>query len=214
MSVLWIIAAGIVIAALYILLEIRKIGTPTKGPVIDRAARPGIALVVIDMQSDFTSLPVWEAEQLDTKMENIRMSVDAARRAGMPVIAVRQVYKAGLAKLLNGWFNQGRGNAGSAGIGLDPRLGLLPDIEVEKSMGDAFSEPALERYLEENRIGTLILMGLDGCHCVKNTAFGALNRGYAVRVDPAAVLAADEAGWSKVQRNLTAAGAELGATAA
>ncbi|MCV2882338.1 cysteine hydrolase [Actibacterium sp. XHP0104] len=214
MSVLWIIAAGLVVAVLYVLLEIRKIGTPTNGPVIDRAARPGIALVVIDMQSDFTSLPVWEAEQLDTAMKSVGAAVDAARLAGMPVIAVRQVYKAGLARLLNGWFNQGRGNAGSAGIGLDSRLGLLPDIEVEKSMGDAFSEPALERYLEENRIGTLILTGLDGCHCVKNTAYGALNRGYAVRIDPKAVLAADGAGWSKVQQNLTAAGAEMNATVA
>ncbi|MCU9837421.1 cysteine hydrolase [Ruegeria sp. WL0004] len=214
MSVLWIIAAGLVVAVLYVLLEISRIGTPTKGPQIDRAARPGIALVVIDMQSDFTSLPVWEAEQLDTKMENIRTAADAARRVGMPVIAVRQVYKAGLAKLLNGWFNQGRGNAGSAGIGLDPRLGLMPDIEVEKSMGDAFSEPSFARYLEENRIGTLILTGLDGCHCVKNTAFGALNRGYAVRIDPKAVLAANDAEWSKVQQNLTAAGAEMSATVA
>ncbi|MCV2889680.1 cysteine hydrolase [Ruegeria aquimaris] len=214
MSVLWIIAAGLLVVVLYVLLEIRKIGTPTKGPQIDRAARTGIALVVIDMQSDFTSLPVWEAAQLETAIENIRTSADVARRAGMPVIAVRQVYKAGLARLLNGWFNQGRGNAGSPGIGLDPRLSRVPDIEFEKSMGDAFSEPALERYLEENRIGTLILMGLDGCHCVKNTAFGALNRGYAVRIDPATVLAADEAGWSKVQQNLTAAGAEMSATAA
>ncbi|AAV96805.1 cysteine hydrolase [Ruegeria pomeroyi] len=214
MSFLWIIPAGFVIAVLYVLLEIRKIGTPTKGPVIERATRPGTALVVIDMQSDFTALPVWEAAQLNTAMENIRTAVDAARRTGMPVIAVRQVYKAGLARLLNGWFNQGRGNAGSPGIGLDPRLGLAPDVEVEKSMGDAFSEPAFVRYLEENRIGTLILTGLDGCHCVKNTAFGALNRGYAVRIDPKAVLAANDAGWSKMKRNLTAAGAEMGATAA
>ncbi|MCE8539324.1 cysteine hydrolase [Ruegeria pomeroyi] len=214
MSVLWIFAAGIVIAALYILLEIRKIGTPTKGPVIDRAVRPETALLVIDMQTDFTSLPVWQSAQLEIAMENVGTAVDAARRAGKSVIAIRQVYKAGLARLLNGWFNQGRGNAGSAGIGLDPRLGLVPNIEFEKSMGDAFSEPALERYLEENRIGTLILTGLDGCHCVKNTAFGALNRGYAVRIDPKAVLAANEVEWSKVQQNLTAAGAELGATAA
>ncbi|MCE8553107.1 cysteine hydrolase [Ruegeria pomeroyi] len=214
MSVLWIIAAGLVVVVLYILLEIRKIGSPTKGPVIERATRPGTALVVIDMQTDFTSLPVWQSAQLDTAMENIGTAVDAARQAGVPVIAIRQVYKSGLARLLNGWFNQGRGNAGSAGIGLDPRLGLVPDIEVEKSMGDAFSEPALERYLEENRIGTLILTGLDGCHCVKNTAFGALNRGYTVRIDPKAVLAANDAEWSKVQQNLTAAGAELGATAA
>ncbi|MCG6559075.1 cysteine hydrolase [Ruegeria sp. 1NDH52C] len=214
MSFLWIFAAGIVIAALYILLEIRKIGSPTKGPVIERATRPGTALVVIDMQTDFTSLPVWQSPQLDTAIENIGTAVDAARQAGVPVIAIRQVYKAGLARLLNGWFNQGRGNAGSTGIGLDPRLGLVPDIEFEKSMGDAFSEPALERYLEENRIGTLILTGLDGCHCVKNTAFGALNRGYAVRIDPKAVLAANDAEWSKVQQNLTAAGAELGATEA
>ena len=209
MSVLWIIVTGSVIAVLYVLNEIRRIGTPTTGPAIDLAARPETALVVIDMQTDFTSIPGWDAAELDGAISNIRDSVRQARETGMPVIAIRHVFKGRLANLLNGWFNQGRGNEGSAGIETDPRLGLDADAEFVKSIGDAFSSSAFEQFLEDNRIGTLILTGLDGCRCVNKTAQGALNRGYQVRIDPTAVLAANPANWAKVKERLESNGAEL-----
>ncbi len=209
MSVLWIIVAGIVIAVLYVLNEIRRIGTPTTGPAIDLAARPATALVVIDMQTDFTSVPGWDAAELDGTISNIRDSVRQAHEDRMPVIAIRHVFKGRLANLLNGWFNQGRGNEGSAGIETDPRLGLDAETEFVKSIGDAFSSNAFEQFLEDNRIGTLILTGLDGCHCVNKTAQGALNRGYRVHIDPTAVLAANPANWAKVKERLELNGAEL-----
>ncbi|WP_170336397.1 cysteine hydrolase [Ruegeria arenilitoris] len=209
MSVLWIIVAGIVIAVLYILIEIRRIGTPTTGPAIDLAVRPKTALVVIDMQTDFTSAPGWDAAELDAAISNIRDSVKQAREDRMPVIAIRHVFKGKLANLLNGWFNQGRGNEGSAGIETDPRLGLNADTEFVKTVGDAFSSTAFEQFLEDNQIGTLILTGLDGCHCVNKTAQGALNRGYRVHIDPTAVLAANPAHWAKVKEKLEVKGAEL-----
>lgn len=209
MAVLWIILAAIVLLVLYILNEIRRIGTPTTGQAIDLTSRPGCALVVIDMQTDFTTRPGWNPADVENALSNIRRSTNKARQSDIPVIAIRQVFKGRLANLLNGWFNQGRGNEGSAGTGFDPRLDLTPDAEFVKSMGDAFSSLAFEQFLSANRIGTLILTGLDGCHCVNKTARGALNRGYRVQIDPAAVLAADSRHWSKVTKNLLAAGAEF-----
>ncbi len=207
MTILWIILGAIIVAVLYVVMEIRRVNTPTTGPKINPDDRPGMALLVIDMQSDFTSIPAWDEAILASAISHIKADSDQARQSGIPVIAIRQVFKGWLATTLNGWFNQGRGNAGSSGIAVDPRLELFADAEFEKSVGDAFSSSEFERFLEENQIGTLILTGLDGCYCVNTTAQGALNRGYRVQIDPAAVLAADPTKWAGVKESLATAGA-------
>ena len=209
MTVLWIMAASIMIAVLYILLQIRKIGTPTTGAKIDLASRPETALLVIDMQTDFTSIPTWDDAQIGGALSTIRSTTDSARQSDWSVIAIRHEFKGRLANLLNGWFNQGRGNAGSDGVGLDPRLALNPDAEFVKSVGDAFSSPGFERFLQDKRIGTLVLTGLDGCHCVNKTAQGALNRGYRVQINSAAVLAADPNRWQGIRDQLATAGVDF-----
>ncbi|RLJ99858.1 cysteine hydrolase [Ruegeria conchae] len=209
MSVLWIIATGIVIAVLYILLEIRKIGTPTTGPKINLASRPETALLVIDMQTDFTSMSAWDDAQIEGALSAIRSMTDSAHQSRRPVIVIRHEFEGRLANMLNGWFNQGRGNAESDGIGLDPRLALNPDAEFVKSVGDAFSSSVFEQFLEEKQIGTLVLTGLDGCHCVNKTAQGALNRGYRVQIDPAAVLVADPSRWHGIRNQLATAGVDF-----
>ena len=209
MSVIWIIATGIVIAVLYILLEIRKIGTPTTGPKINLASRPETALLVIDMQTDFTSMSAWDDAQIEGALSAIRSMTDSAHQSRRPVIVIRHEFEGRLANMLNGWFNQGRGNAESGGIGLDPRLTLNPDAEFVKSVGDAFSSSVFEQFLKEKQIGTLVLTGLDGCHCVNKTAQGALNRGYRVQIDPAAVLVADPSRWHGIRNQLATAGVDF-----
>ena len=209
MTLIWIFAAALAVFVAYVLNEIRKIGIPTTGPKIDKPARPGAALMVIDMQSDFTSSPAWSTEQMDNALAQIQTQVAQARSNGMPVIEVRHVFRGRLANLLNGWFNKGRGNEGSPGLATDGRLGLQPDLEVIKSVGDAFSNSALDQFLSEQSIGTLILTGLDGCHCVNKTARGALNRGFDVQVATDAVLAANCDHWTKVSKDLAQAGAKL-----
>ncbi|MDT4871268.1 Isochorismatase family protein [compost metagenome] len=94
-------------------------------------------------------------------------------------------------------FGEGRGIPGSKGLGLAPALPFSPDAEFVKPLSDSFSSPELGRYLAENRIGTLLLTGLDGCYCIQNTANGALNRGYRVELLGEAVLSRDESGWSR-----------------
>ena len=209
MTLFWLLVAAMAIFVAYVLNEIRKIGAPTTGPKIVKPTRPEVALMVIDMQSDFTSAPSWTAGQMDEALIRIRTKITEAQNAGMPVIEVRHVFRGRLANLLNGWFNKGRGNEGSPGLGTDTRLGLAPDFVVQKSIGDAFSNPALDRFLAEQGVGTLILTGLDGCHCVNKTARGALNRGYEVKIATDAVLSANAKQWDQVRNELTDAGADL-----
>lgn len=209
MAFIWI-ALGVLTAALvYVALRIRRVGLPTTGPKIDRDTRQSTALIVVDMQSDFTSALTWDRTDLDRVMARVSALAGHSQQTGAPVIAIRQVFSGWLANRLNAIFNEGRGNAGSEGIALDPNLNLRPDAEFEKSIGDAFSSSALNAFLGQNQIGTVVLTGLDGCHCVKNTAMGALNRGYRVRIDRSAVLAADGTRWAAVQERLAQAGVEF-----
>jgi len=209
MALFWIITAVLAVFVAYVLNEIRRIGIPTRGPKIDRSRRPNTALLVIDMQNDFTSAPAWAPEQTNNAMSAIKALVSMAHSNDIPVIEIRHVFRGHLATLLNGWFNQGRGNEGSPGLGTDARLALTPDMEVEKSVGDAFSNPELDRFLADKAVGTLILTGLDGCHCVNKTARGALNRGFDVRIATDAVLAANDKHWDRVRDDLKTAGARL-----
>jgi nicotinamidase-related amidase len=208
-----LIAGGLVLAGLgYTAWGIRRMTTATRGARIDAASRLATALLVIDMQEDFTRPQPgrdWSEEGLQAAIARIRQLSEEAAARGEPVIVIRHVMKGWWANRLNGWFNKGLGNAGSAGLGLDPRLQIRASGEFVKHIGDAFSNPGLEAYLGRHGIGRLRITGLDGCHCVRNTTGGALNRGYRVELMTDAVLAADQAGWDKVRKALQQEGASL-----
>lgn len=213
MAVLAVVGAIIVAVALFVLRlkhELRRANTPTTGERIDISMRPNLALLVIDVQKDFTSIGGkhgWNETYLKSRLAMISTAAVKASEAEIPVIAIRHVYRAPLIRLMIWLFGEGRGIPGSKGLGLS--LPLSPDFEVVKSLSDGFSSPELEGYLAANKIGTLLLTGLDGCHCIQNTANGALNRGYRVEILENAVLSRDEAGWRKHAEALEGRGAVL-----
>ncbi|MCA1442034.1 cysteine hydrolase [Ensifer sp. IC4062] len=212
-AVLAVVGAIVVAVALFVLRlkhELRRANTPTTGERIDISMRPNLALLVIDIQKDFTSIGGkygWDEAYLKKRLAMISTAAVKASEAEIPVIAVRHVYRAPLIRLMIWLFGEGRGIPGSKGLGL--ALPLSPDFEVVKSLSDGFSSPALEGYLAANRVGTLLLTGLDGCHCVQNTANGALNRGYRVEILENAVLSRDKDGWRKHAEALEGRGAVL-----
>lgn len=208
-ALLTAILVGLIGLPIYTFYGIRKIATPTTGTMIDAESRSGEALLIIDMQEDFTALAGrgdWDTEALADCMETIAVLATEARARGEPVIVIRQVFEGAWANALNGFFNDGRGNATSAGRRLDPRLQVTPDIDIEKPYGDAFSNPELDRFLAEKNIGNLRLVGLDGAHCVKNTAHGARNRDYGVVIEQAGILSASEKKWAAERQKLVERG--------
>ncbi|MDK1490956.1 cysteine hydrolase [Sinorhizobium sp. 7-81] len=213
MWVLAVVGAILLAVALFTMrlrYELRRANTPTTGERIDISMRPNLALLVIDVQKDFTSVGGkfgWEEAYLKARLAMISTAVVKASEAEIPVIAVRHVYGAPLIRLMIWLFGEGRGIPGSKGLGLS--LPLTPDFEVVKSVSDSFSSPELEGYLAANRVGTLLLTGLDGCYCVQNTANGALNRGYRVEILENAVLSRDEGEWRKHSEALEGRGAVL-----
>ncbi|WEX77294.1 cysteine hydrolase [Sinorhizobium numidicum] len=207
--------AIIVVAALFVFAlrrELQKTSAPTTGERIDFSMRPNLALLIIDMQKDFTSVDGkygWDEAYLKARLAAIGIMAAKAKEAEIPVIAIRHVYRSPLIRLMIRLFGEGRGIPGSKGLGLSPELPVSPDIEVEKPLSDSFSSPGLEGYLAAKGIGTLLLTGLDGCHCVQATANGALNRGYRVEIVEDAVLSHDEADWRKHVAALEGRGAVL-----
>jgi nicotinamidase-related amidase len=152
--------------------------SPTKGARI-AADRHGKAVIVIDLQEDYTGphakQPYAEPAQLVSAANQL---IDAATAAGWPVFLVR-------VSMPSDWFHGlMTGNtaiAGTPGASFDARLARPAGaVEITKTYSDAFSNPRLDRELDAKNVGQLYVAGLDARFCVKQTIAGALNRGYTV----------------------------------
>ncbi|MBN2197577.1 MAG: cysteine hydrolase [Polyangiaceae bacterium] len=179
----------------------------TTGPRIG-PDRPGKALVLIDLQEDYTGpnarQPYPESAQLISSANQL---MAAARAGGWQVFLVRVMAP-------DDWFHKlltgGMVVAGTKGAELDARLARPPGfIEIVKIKGDAFSIPALEAKLDERQVGTLYIAGIDADHCVKATVGGARNRGYAVNVVREGIAVNGGKGLDKIVQGYEARGAVM-----
>jgi biuret amidohydrolase len=214
MTVGWIIAAVLAAVmaglAVYTFLVLRRLAAPTAGAPIDLAARPGRALIVIDVQEDFTrntGKHAFDAAQRDAVLKRISADIAAARAAGDPVVFVRNVFRDWPVVLAMKLTAGGMGTPGREGLRIDRALAVGDAPVFEKAVGDSFSNPDLEAWLAEHKIGYLSLTGLDACHCVQLTAKGALARGFRVAVAEAATLTSRPQKWPSLKADLIARGA-------
>ncbi len=130
-------------------------------------------VVVIDLQTgmfDGAAMPpIHEAEAL---VARVRAVTGWARTAGRKVAFIRHDGVAGEALA-----------PGAAGWPVWPALGQAPDEPTfQKSVGDAFSQPAFVDWVAEQGAGEVILMGAQTDECVAATVKGALARGLKVTV--------------------------------
>ncbi len=196
--------------AAYTFWGVLKIQTPTNGPSVKSEGRAGTALLIIDVQKDFTKevgSRKWEPDYLRSRIEQINALAGQARRDNWPIIVIRQVYKGWYTNLLVRLLGGGLGAKGSDGLQLDPRITVEPDLDLEKSISDAFGEQTLSEYLKARQIDHLVITGLDGNACVKNTAIGAINRGYRVELHDPAILAQNQKAWKLQKEALQEMGA-------
>ncbi|WP_299480355.1 cysteine hydrolase [uncultured Roseibium sp.] len=204
-----VVLAGL---ALYTVLVMRQIGTPTRGGEIDLNERPNTALVVIDVQEDFTrnggSNP-FEPAYRDAALAVINRSVSSARSAGNEIVFIKHVFRNWLAIQIIRLVAKGVGTPGRKGLEIDPSIEVGEAPVFEKAIGDSFSSAAFEDWLETRKVGKLILTGLDSCHCVQLTAKGALARGYLVEIRDAATLTATPEKWSLLKEELGDSGAVI-----
>lgn len=204
--------AALLCLLLYAVLSLRKLGTPTAGVGINRQTRPNEALVVIDVQEDFTrntGKHAYAPERRDKVLALINEEIRAARAKDQDVIFVRNVFRDWPVVLAMKLVANGIGTAGREGLKLDRVLDVGDAPVFEKTIGDTFSNPDFERYLSERTIGRLRLVGLDACHCVQLTARGGLARGYHVEICQDATLTTTPEKWPAFRQGLVRQGAAI-----
>lgn len=194
----------------YSIFEFRRHLTPSTGKKIDLSKRPNSALLIVDLQDDFTKATgknSYAPELVDNFITAINKLVDTANKNGAPVISVRQTFRGWFMNTLFKLVNKGRGTQCSTGLDLDDRVNGDIDHDIIKSRADSFSEPELDRVLDSQNVGKLIIVGLDGDFCVNATMRSALNRGYEVAFSDATTLALNPDSWKKTRAKLIAGGA-------
>jgi nicotinamidase-related amidase len=177
-----------------------------------RSASLGKALLLIDVQSDFTGpsakypFPPGKSDGLIAAAN--RMSQEA-RKHGVLVVYIRHEFDGVVGKLYSRLLLGGAAIKGSPGTELDPRLTRVSDHCFTKHETNAFSNPELDAFLRQRQVRELYLAGLDGLFCVNKTAKGGLERGYRVAFITDAIISNFERAWHRRLRRYAKEGAVL-----
>jgi nicotinamidase/pyrazinamidase len=182
----WIIIAGSLLAADALVLGWLSARTnPTKGDKIAEYANPQRAIVIIDVQEDYTGTeakPPFPYKDSARVIQALNDLPDAAAPRHVLVVYVRHEFGGFLGRAFSKIFSHGTALPGTPGAALDCRLSVGSQPVFTKPTADAFSCAAFETFLIGRRVNELFLAGLDAEYCVRSTARGALARGYKVNV--------------------------------
>jgi ureidoacrylate peracid hydrolase len=145
------------------------------------------ALLVIDMQNDFCAeggylhtRRNYDVSFAPTVAANIRVLIDGARQAGVPVVWIHSIYDF---KYLTESYRVKRGEEGcclegswgAAPFGVEPAQG---DIVVQKHSFSGFYGTGLNEALRAQGIKTLIITGVATNVCVDSTLREGFFHGY------------------------------------
>ncbi len=142
------------------------------------------ALLLIDVQQGFDD-PCWGTRNNPDAEERMASLLDAWRRAALPVLHVQHMSENPTSPL----FPDAPGNAFQPGTA--PRS---EEPVFQKAVNSAFIGTELERYLENNGIESLVVVGLTTDHCVSTTTRMAANLGFRVVVVDDATATFDRTG--------------------
>jgi nicotinamidase/pyrazinamidase len=188
------------------------ISAPTKGQPIARYDDPRKALLVIDVQEDYTGTgakPPFPYPNARAKIDTVNSVIRAAADRGMPIAYIRMELSGFMGRLLSRTIGGGTALKGAPGTAIDRRVLVLSDDAFPKPRSDAFSNPELESFLIRNRVNELVLVGLDADGCVHATALGALNRGYGVTAVTDGLFLRDEKKWDTLMKRYGEEGIRL-----
>jgi nicotinamidase-related amidase len=181
----------------------------THGPRIGSYGSPKRALLVLDVQKDFTGIaarmPV-DRVHAQTMIGNINKIIAKFRERGDVIIYVRNVF--GRYDIGN-VFRNFAAVQGSPGVAFDDRLTVVSDLVFDKSRPDAFSNGKLESLLYARRISEITVTGVFADQCAYWTSRGALNRGYKVSYVADAVAARSAEDIDRAARSLKSHGATI-----
>jgi maleamate amidohydrolase len=150
------------------------------------------AIVVVDLSLGFTDPESPLACELEEVVAAVARLLEAARRAGLPVVYTTVSYdeegRRRAATFLRKVPALESLAAGSPWTEIDPRLAPEPGEPVlTKLHASAFFETDLARLLEEADCDSVIVAGASTSGCVRSTAVDALQHGYPTVVPREAV---------------------------
>ncbi len=144
-----------------------------------------IGVVVVDFQRGFTDpeFPMGGGPMVDLAVRNTVPVIEAAKRAGLPVIAC-----------VNG-YDHPRGAPhwkiapvfdllrGTGSVDLDPRIAAAePDVVLMKSAPSIFFGTSAASILTRERVDTVIVTGCITSGCVRASVIDAFSLGFRVMV--------------------------------
>nr|WP_321445228.1 cysteine hydrolase [uncultured Cohaesibacter sp.] len=204
---------GLTLALIVFLMAnaLYRITSRPRAKPIDKETRPNAALLVIDMQHDFTRAKGRMAHDAKRRSEAFRRINELAAEAhqlNIPVIEISHAFTDPVEKLVIRLIAGGAGVEGSLGLKRDDALTYHANHHIWKHEQDSFTSPMFNRYLDEHKIGHLYITGQDATACVNATAKAALKRHFEVTLIDEAILARNTAKWQTMKDKLIAAGAK------
>lgn len=161
------------------------------------------ALLVIDMQN--VCVGEKHAEFFQYDRENLIAAVNKAidDNPDSLIVYIKNLMK----KNTVNKFAPFQAYEGTPEVEFVSSLKLVSDYVFDKYTGDAFSNSRLNEFLQENKVDTVEVVGVDGGGCVPLTARSALKHGYQVIVNTAAIGTMFEKNRDKLFKKLKANGA-------
>ena len=129
------------------------------------------ALLVIDMQNDY----LWERRKpvFAYNTAKLTAAVNGLIHRYTDVIYIRHIIQ----NLPTNRLLFGYSLVGTEGVSLYSGLDIVSDRIFDKYFGNALTNKALLKLIQEEKYDRLHLCGLDECGCVAATALGAKKRG-------------------------------------
>ena len=180
---------------------------PTKGEAIAKYNDKNTALLIVDVQEEYTQHPkLYPDDEIQKMIEAINeIQADFARR-DLPIYYIKHEFKGIATRGLVQIMNKGIGLKNS---GIDSRITRHNSRVFAKTHGDAMSSKELLSELSKRKVNKLILVGIDGNICIKLTAEGALSRGFEVELSTAGIVSMIPDQWQKTTKSLLTKGAVL-----
>lgn len=180
---------------------------PTTGAQIGAYVAPQTALIIIDIQEDYTGPQAKKRyRDGDRIIASSNALLEQARQKGMPVVYIENVIDNPLISFFAGGVNA----PGAPGTATDRRIVKVPGAKTfTKNRSDAFINPELDAFLRQNQVNRILITGLDAAFCVNATTRGALNRGYKVTLFPEGIATESGKSIDKLINAWREAGAEV-----
>lgn len=208
-----IVIAVLILGAIGLLVaQIILISQPTNGDKIALYENPQQALLVVDIQEDFTGItakPPFPYKDSEKLIATVNTIIEAASRKNIIIVYIREELEGFWGTMFSNLLAGGVALKGKPGTEIDKRISIMSDFIFPKSRSDAFSNPQFDEFLIKHRVNELYLVGLDADGCVHLTARGALNRGYTVNIITDAIVLQAEEKWEQLLKQYQQEGIRL-----